>query len=46
MNMNTLAKQAMEQAMQITGKDVNDKETQEIAFKLACAIAAQITAEA
>lgn len=45
MNMNTLAAQALEQAMGITGKGMHDKETQTIAFKLACAIAAQVTAE-
>ena len=41
MNMDTLAKQAIEAAMEITGTDGKDKETQEIAFKLACAIAAE-----
>ena len=41
MNMNTLVKQSIEAAMLITGKDGKDAETQEIAFKLACAIMAQ-----
>lgn len=40
MNMNEFAKQALEAAIKITGKDVNDKETQEIAFKFACAMMA------
>ena len=41
MNMNELVKQSMEAAMKITGKDARDAETQEIAFKLSCAMMAQ-----
>lgn len=41
MNMDILAKQSIEAAMKITGKDGKDKETKEIAFKLACAIMAE-----
>lgn len=41
MNMNELAKQTMEAAMNITGKPASDVETQEIAFKLACAAMAK-----
>lgn len=41
MNMDILAKQSIEAAMEITGTDGKDKETQEIAFKLACAIMAE-----
>ena len=41
MDMDQLVKQTMEAAMLITGKDVNDKETQEIAFKIACAAMAK-----
>ena len=41
MNMNELAKQTMEAAMNITGKDFNDAETKEVAFKLACAAMAK-----
>lgn len=46
MNMNTLAKQALEAAMKITGTDGRDEHTQAVAFKLACAIAAQNAAKA
>ena len=45
MDMNTLAAQALEQAMRITGKPASDKETQRVAFHLACAVAAQVTIE-
>lgn len=45
MNMDTLTKQALEQAIEITGKPVTDKETQNVAFHLACAIMAQYAAE-
>jgi len=41
MNMNELVKQSIEAAMKITGKCANDTETQEIAFKLSCAIMAK-----
>jgi len=37
MNMNLLAKQSLDAAMEITGTDGKDQHTQEIAFKLACA---------
>ncbi len=45
MNMDTLAKQSIEAAMLITGTDGKDKETQEIAFKLACAMMAEEAAK-
>ena len=41
MNMETLVKQALEAAIEITGANSNDKETQEIAFKLSCAMMAR-----
>lgn len=41
MNMDTLVKQTLEAASKITGKSIEDKETQEIAFKLACAAMAE-----
>lgn len=41
MNMNELAKQSLEAAMEITGTDGKDQHTQEIAFKLACAAMAE-----
>ena len=41
MTMDILAKQAIEQAMSITGKSAEDEETQEVAFHLACAVMAQ-----
>ena len=41
MNMDTLVKQSIEAAIKITGKTESDKETQAIAFKLACAVMAQ-----
>lgn len=41
MNMDTLAKQSLEAAMEITGTDGKDTHTKEIAFKLACAAMAQ-----
>jgi hypothetical protein len=41
MNLNTLTKQALEAASNITGKGFEDKETQEVAFKLACAMMAE-----
>ena len=41
MNMQILAKQTLEAAMIITGTDGKDAETQEIAFKLACAAMAK-----
>ena len=44
-NMDTLTKQALDQAMTITGKPVTDKETQNVAFHLACAVMAQYAAE-
>ena len=45
MNMDTLAKQSIEAAMLITGTNGEDKETQEIAFKLACAMMAKEAAK-
>lgn len=45
MNMDTLTKQALEQAIEITGKPATDKETQNVAFHLACAVMAQYAAE-
>ena len=39
--MNTLVKQSLEAAAKITGKGADDKETQEIAFKLSCAAMAE-----
>jgi hypothetical protein len=45
MNMDTLAKQSIEAAMLITGTDGKDQETQEIAFKLACAMMAEEAAK-
>ena len=36
MKIDTLTKQALESAKSITGKDTSDKETQDVAFKLAC----------
>lgn len=44
-NMDILTKQALEQAIEITGKPVTDKETQKVAFHLACAVMAQYAAE-
>ena len=41
MNMDTLVKQSLEAASKITGKGPEDKETQEIAFKLSCAAMAE-----
>jgi hypothetical protein len=41
MNMDKFTKQALEAAEQITGKPMTDTETQEIAFKLACAMMAE-----
>ncbi len=41
MNMQVLAKQTLEAAMIITGTNGKDDETQEIAFKLACAVMAE-----
>lgn len=41
MDMNTLANQSLEAAMEITGTDGKDEHTQEIAFKLACMAAAE-----
>jgi len=41
MTMDILAKQSIEAAMLITGTDGKDYETQEIAFKLACAAMAE-----
>lgn len=41
MNMKTLTKLALNEAKRITGKDAFDKHTQEVAFKLACAVMAQ-----
>jgi hypothetical protein len=41
MDMNTLAKQSMTAASEITGKGFDDIETQEIAFKLTCAAMAE-----
>lgn len=41
MNMDTLAKQALEAAMSITGKDAKDEWTLEVAFKFACYAMAQ-----
>jgi hypothetical protein len=43
--MDTLAKNALDQAKSLTGTDGTDEHTQKIAFKLACAVAAQMTAE-
>jgi len=44
-DMDTLTKQALEQATTITGKLATDKETQNTAFHLACAVMAQYAAE-
>ena len=41
MNMNQLAAQSLETASKLTNKPITDKETQEIAFKLACAMVAE-----
>lgn len=41
MDMKTFTKQALESAMSITGKECTDEETQDIAFKLACAAMAE-----
>lgn len=41
MNMDKFAKQSIEAAMLITGTNGKDQETQEIAFKLACAAIAK-----
>ena len=41
MNMDMLVKQSIEAAMKITGTDGKDEYTQEIAFKLACAMMAE-----
>lgn len=41
MNMNTLVTQSLEAASKITGKSITDTETQDIAFKLACAAMAE-----
>lgn len=41
MNMDKFTKQALEAATKITGKPVTDTETQEVAFKLACAMMAE-----
>lgn len=40
MNMDKFAKQALEAAIRITDKPATDTETQEVAFKLACAMMA------
>lgn len=41
MNMDKFAKQSIEAAMLITGTDGKDQETQDIAFKIACAAMAK-----
>lgn len=41
MNFDIFTKQALQAASKITGKGANDKETQDIAFKLACAMMAE-----
>ena len=41
MSMNELARQSLEAAISITGTDGKDEHTQEIAFMLACAAAAE-----
>ena len=41
MSMDILVKQTLEAASKITGKGFEDKETQNIAFKLACAAMAK-----
>ena len=45
MTMDALAKQSIEAAMLITGTNGKDQETQEIAFKLACAMMAEEAAK-
>ena len=40
MNFDKFTKQALQAAASITGKNFKDKETQDIAFKLACAMMA------
>lgn len=45
MSMDILAKQSIEAAMLITGTNGKDQETQEIAFKLACAMMAEEVAK-
>jgi len=45
MNMDILVKQTLEAASKITGKGVEDKETQSVAFKLACAAMAEEAAK-
>lgn len=41
MNIDKFTKQALEAAEKITGKPIADTETQEVAFKLACAMMAE-----
>ena len=41
MNMDILVKQSVEAAISITGKPATDKETQQVAFQLACAAMAE-----
>ena len=41
MNLDKFTKQALEAAEKVTGKPMTDVETQEIAFKLACAMMAE-----
>lgn len=41
MNMDKFTKQALESAEKLTGKPMTDIETQEVAFKLACAMMAE-----
>ncbi len=45
MNFDTFTKQALQAASSITGKGFDDKETQDIAFKLACAMMAEEAAK-
>ena len=45
MNFDLFVKQSLEEAAKVTGKSINDSETQEIAFKLACAAMAQEKAQ-
>ena len=46
MSIDILAKQSLEAAMSITGTDGKDEHTQEIAFMLACAMAAECSKDA
>jgi hypothetical protein len=45
MNMDTLTKQSLEAASSITGLPFSDEHTQEVAFKLACAMVAEEAAK-